>query len=164
VNGLTYAEVGATRYDEMPDGYNHLRVETRIGGPRRFEPAVECVMTWRLHRAAGMRITAERAREGLRIDGRLGPFRVPCLVVWTLADPDRAGFGYGTRAGHLAQGEEAFVVERRPDGVWLVVRAFSRPATWFTRAAGPLVVLLQHVYAHVLGRRLRSLTGSEGRS
>lgn len=161
VNGLTYAEVGATRFDEMPDGYNHLRVETHIGTPERFGPAVECVMTWRLHRAAGLRITAERAREGLRVVGRLGPFRVPCQVVWTLADPDRAGFAYGALAGHPERGEEAFVVELRPDGVWLVVIAFSRPAAWFTRAAGPLVVLLQHLYAHRLGRRLRSLTAAE---
>jgi uncharacterized protein (UPF0548 family) len=164
VNGLTYAEVGATRFDELPDGYNHLRVATYIGEADRFDAAVEGVMTWRMHRAAGMRIAAEPAHDGQRIIGRLGPFRVPCQVVWTLAAPDRAGFGYGTRRGHPEQGEEAFVVELRADGVWLVVIAFSRPAAWFTRAAGPLVVLLQHGYAHLLGRRLRSLTGAGGRS
>jgi uncharacterized protein (UPF0548 family) len=164
VNDLTYAEVGATRYDEMPDGYNHLRVETRIGDATRFTEAVERVMTWKMHRAAGMRIDAEPAYAGLRVVGRLGPFRVPCQVVWTLAEQDRAGFGYGTLPGHPERGEESFVVELRADGVWLVVTAFSRPAAWFTRAAGPIVVLLQHGYAHVLGRRLRSLTANEGRS
>lgn len=164
MNSLTYAEVGATRYDELPDGYHHLRVETRIGDADRFDTAVDSVMTWRMHRAAGLRITAERAHEGQRIAGRLGPFRVPCQVVWTLAGPERAGFGYGTLRGHPEQGEEAFVVELRADGVWFVVIAFSRPAAWFTRAAGPLVVLLQHGYAHLLGRRLRSLTRPGGRS
>lgn len=164
MNDLTYAEIGATRYEEMPDGYNHLRVETYIGDATRFAKAVELVMTWRMHQAAGMRIDADPAYAGLRIVGRLGPFRVPCQVVWTLAEPDRAGFGYGTLAGHPERGEEAFVVERRADGVWFVVTAFSRPAAWFTRAAGPVVVLLQHGYAHLLGRRLRSLTGSGERS
>jgi uncharacterized protein (UPF0548 family) len=161
---LTYAEVGATQYDELPDGYNHLRVATYIGGADRFGAAVDCVMTWRMHRAAGLLVTAERAHEGQDIVGRLGPFRVPCRVVWTLAGPDRAGFGYGTLRGHPERGEEAFVVELRADGVWLVVLAFSRPAVWFTRAAGPLVVVLQRLYAHHLGRRLRSLTGSGARS
>lgn len=157
MNGLTYAEVGATRDGFEPDGYNHLRVETRVGDADVFDAAVEAVMTWRLHRAAGMRIAAEPAYEGQDVLGRLGPLRVPCRVVWTLTDPDRAGFAYGTRQGHPERGEEAFVVERRADGVWLVVTAFSKPATWYTRAGGPFVVLLQHGYAHLLGRRLRSL-------
>jgi len=164
VNGLTYPEAGATRNDPLPSGYNHLRVATRIGDAAVFDEAVEHVMTWRLHRAAGLRITAERAYTGQRIVGRLGPVRVPCQVVWTVAEPGRAGFGYGTLPGHPARGEESFVVEVRADGVWLVVTAFSRPAAWFTRAAGPVVVLLQHGYAHLLGRRLRSLTGSGPRS
>jgi uncharacterized protein (UPF0548 family) len=143
-----------------PDGYNHLRVETRIGDADVFHAAVENVMTWRMHRAAGFRITAEPARDGLDVVGFLGPFRVPCRVVWTLAEPARAGFGYGTLPGHPERGEEAFVVEARADGVWLVVSAFSRPAIWLTRAAGPLVVSFQYAYAHRLGRCVRKLVYS----
>ena len=160
MNGLTYAEVGATRDGRKPPGYNHLRVETRIGDADVFGRAVDAVMSWRLHRAAGLRITSEPAREGLDVVGRLGPFRVPCRVVWTLAEPSRAGFAYGTRPGHPERGEEAFVVEVRADGTWLVVTAFSRPAAWFTRAGGPFVVLLQHGYAHLLGLHLRRLVYS----
>jgi uncharacterized protein (UPF0548 family) len=162
VNSLTYAEVGATHPSaQLPTGYNHLRVETRIGGPETFEPAAQAILTWCMHRAAGMLVTAEPAHAGQRIVGRLGPFRVPCQVIWTLHEPTRAGFGYGTLSGHPEHGEEAFVVELRPDGVWFAVTAFSRPAAWFTRAAGPLVVLLQHGYAHLLGRRLRSLVRAD---
>jgi uncharacterized protein (UPF0548 family) len=163
VNSPTYAEVGATHpAAQLPGtGYNHLHVETRIGGPETFEPAAQAILTWRMHRAAGMLVTAEPAHEGQRIVGRLGPFRVPCQVIWTLHEPTRAGFGYGTLPGHPEHGEEAFVVEFRPDGVWFAVTAFSRPAAWFTRAAGPLIVQLQHGYAHILGRRLRSLVSRD---
>jgi uncharacterized protein (UPF0548 family) len=160
VNGLTYPDVGATGDGRRPAGYNHLRVQTRIGPVGTFAAAAENVMTWRMHQAAGMRIIADRAREGLEVVGHLGPFRIPCRVVWTREEPAATGFGYGTMPGHPECGEESFMVESRADGVWLVVTAFSRPAAWFTRIAGPVTVLLQHGYAHRLGRCLRRLVYS----
>jgi uncharacterized protein (UPF0548 family) len=50
--------------------------------------------------------------------------------------------------------------------VWFTVMAFSRPASWYTRLAGPLVPVVQKWYAKRLGRTVRRLatadTGGDG--
>ncbi|MEE1940332.1 DUF1990 domain-containing protein [Streptomyces sp. TRM 70361] len=163
---LTYTGAGATREGRFPPGFGRLRVRTRIGsGPAVFEAAAEAMLSWRMHRAMGVEITADgtRAEPGVRVVVGLGVgrlrLRAPCRVVWSEHGGRRAGFGYGTLAGHPQSGEEAFVVERADDGtVWLEVRAFSRPGVWWTRAAGPLVPPLQRLYARWCGVTLRRLT------
>ncbi len=95
----------------------------------------------------------------MQVSVGLGPFTVPCEVVYVIDEPMRAGFGYGTLPGHQEKGEEAFLVERDlEDQVWFTVVAFSRPAKWPTIVAGPLAVLVQQAYARVLGRSLRRLS------
>ncbi|CAM5286875.1 DUF1990 domain-containing protein [Streptomyces tanashiensis] len=163
---LTYREVGATRTpEELPADYHHLRHSTVVGrGRAAFETAGAAVTTWRMHRASGARVhsDAERAWPGVRLEVALGagPLRlgVPCAVIWTAYEKDRVGFAYGTLSGHAECGEESFVVELEPDGtVRFTVTAFSRPAAWYTRLAGPLVPRLQHAYARRLGRTLARL-------
>jgi uncharacterized protein (UPF0548 family) len=163
MTGLTYAEVGATREGALPAGYRHLRYRTAVGRGV-FDAAAEAVLTWRMHRAAGSRVTtgAARAAPGvvLRVGVGLGPLRldVPCQVIYTLDEPRRAGFGYGTLPGHQARGEESFVVEQDADGrVWFTVTAFSVPARWPMRLAGPVGRLAQRAYAWQLGRALARL-------
>ncbi|MFE2937833.1 DUF1990 family protein [Streptomyces sp. NPDC059255] len=159
---FTYREVGATRHGPLPDGYHHLHHRTRIGrGRPAFEAAGAAVTTWALHRRTGARVTATTARAergtGVRVSLGVGPLRigVPCEVVWSLYEKDRAGFAYGTLTGHPECGEESFVVELGEDGsVWFTVMAFSRAARWYTRLAGPLVPALQRAYARRLGRSL----------
>ena len=130
-----------------------------------------------------------RAEPGARVTVRLGLTRpgwlgisAPCEVVWAVDEPRRRGFAYGTLPGHPECGEEVFLVEwdgpdatpggesggsgpgdGDPEGrgaVWLTVRAFSVGAKRYTRAAGPLVPLLQHSYALTCGVVLRRLTRS----
>lgn len=75
-----------------------------------------------------------------------GPFTVsaPVRVVYLVDEQRRVGFGYGSLAGHPLSGEESFVVEHRDDdSVWIVVRAFSRPAHWYLRLVAPLLRLEQ---------------------
>ncbi len=168
VDTFTYDEVGATRrIDELPPpGYHFFRVRTRIGdGPSVLAAAGEAVLGWRMHRAMGVRMdaTAERAAPGVRVVVGLGVGRwrihAPCEVVWTVREPHRFGFAYGTLPGHPECGEESFVVERETDGaVWLDVTAFSRAASWYLRAAGPLGRALQRVYARWCAVTLRRLT------
>ncbi|MER7949777.1 DUF1990 domain-containing protein [Streptomyces sp. NPDC096079] len=164
--GLTYREVGATRTpDALPAGYHHLRHSAVVGhGRAAFEAAGAAVTSWRMHRATGalVRSDAERARPGVHLEVALGagPLRigVPCEVIWTAYEEERIGFAYGTLTGHAECGEESFVVELAPDGtVRFTVTAFSRPGTWYTRLAGPLIPPLQHAYARRLGRTLARL-------
>jgi uncharacterized protein (UPF0548 family) len=177
MSDFTYPEVGATlEGPPLPDGYALLGHRTPLGiGPEAFAAAGEAVLSWRLHRAAGVAVlnsrsstTAERAAPGVRVRVLLGVGRVgltaPCEVVWALEEPTRIGFGYGTLDGHPERGEESFLVELADDGaVWFTVTAFSRPAAWYTRAAGPLVPLFQHLYARRLGQVLRRIAGQAER-
>ncbi|MFC5923193.1 DUF1990 family protein [Micromonospora vulcania] len=160
---VTYPEVGRTRHGPLPGGYHHLRHRYPLPAGS-FDTAAEAVLSWRLHRAAGvrMRTDAARATEGARVTVGLGvgPARISgaCQVIWSEDSPRLAGFGYGTLPGHPERGEEAFVVGRDDaDAVWFEVRAFSRPVRWFTRAAGPAARGVQHAYAWWLGRTLRRL-------
>ncbi|MER7108681.1 DUF1990 family protein [Streptomyces sp. NPDC000229] len=163
--GLSYPDVGATRTRPLPTGYHHMHHEALIGhGQEVFEAAGAAVTTWAMHRKSGARVRADsvRAEPGTAVQIALGvgPLEVaaPCQVVWTAYEEDRVGFAYGTLTGHPECGEESFVVDRRPDGsVWFTVTAFSRPALWHTRAAGPVVPLLQRAYARHLGRTLRKI-------
>ncbi|MFI2346354.1 DUF1990 family protein [Streptomyces sp. NPDC019443] len=174
VHALNYPETGATRLGPLPDGYHHLHHTARIGrGHAVFEAAGAAVTSWRMHRGSGARVrtTAARAEPGARLEVSLGVgrlrFTAPCEVIWTAYEKDRTGFAYGTLAGHPERGEESFIVDIRDDGsVWFTVMAFSRPASWYTRLAGPLVPVVQKWYAKRLGRTVRRLaaadTGGDG--
>ncbi|MFJ4840541.1 DUF1990 family protein [Streptomyces sp. NPDC088746] len=160
---LTYPEAGATRLGPLPDGYNHLHHRAAVGrGRADFEAAGTAVTEWRAHRAAGARVNASAARAAagvtVEVSAGIGPLRLaaPCEIVWTVYEKDRTGFAYGTLAGHPECGEESFVVELADDGtVWFTVMAFSRPASWYTRLAGPLVPVAQRWYARRLASVLR---------
>jgi uncharacterized protein (UPF0548 family) len=149
---VTYSEVGGSRLPTMPSaGYRHVEKRVRVGtGEDAFQRARVTVFTWGLQRAAGLLVfPADRPpREDLTVlvVTQLGPLRViaPCRVLWKVDEPNQAGFGYGTLPGHPASGEEAFLVERDPDGeVSAVVRAFSRPGTWYSRLGAPMTRLMQ---------------------
>lgn len=89
----------------------------------------------------------------------LGPLcvKAPVRVVYIVDEPKRKGFAYGTMAGHPEDGEEAFVLDQREDGsVWLTVRAFWRPATWYWWIGYPGLRIAQEFYTR---RYLRSLSG-----
>ncbi|WP_112467684.1 DUF1990 family protein [Streptomyces triticisoli] len=160
---FTYAEVGATREQgHCPPGFRSLHMRTRIGeGEEVFRRASEAVLTWEMHRALGLGIeaSAERAAPGVDVTLSVaGIVRAPCRVVWTTEEARRVGWAYGTLPGHPESGEEAFVVDRTGDGtVWLTVTAFSRPARWYTRAAGPAARGFQHAYVRRCGVVLRRL-------
>ncbi|MEU5160889.1 DUF1990 domain-containing protein [Streptomyces sp. NPDC020875] len=166
----SYPETGATRLGPMPDGYGHLHHTVRIGrGRPLYEAAGAAVLDWRMHSAAGCRprTTGPAAEPGTQVEVSLGvgPVRISgrCAVVWAESGRTRTGFGYGTLPGHPERGEECFVVDIRDDGsVWFTVMAFSRPARWFTRLAGPLIPPVQRAYARRLGRTVRRLAAPAG--
>jgi uncharacterized protein (UPF0548 family) len=168
---LTYHGVGATRSGSVPDGFRPLRHRSYLGRGREvYDLAGDAVMTWRMHEAAGVVVAtaAPLATPGVRMACGLGagPLRlfVPCEVVWAVVGRHATGFAYGTLTGHPECGEEAFLVTIDADGsVWLSVTAFSRPASWYTRLAGPLVAPLQRLYARRLGISLRRLTARRSR-
>ncbi|MFE2722378.1 DUF1990 family protein [Kitasatospora sp. NPDC059327] len=172
VTDLSYEETGDSTVPgrPLPTGYRHLRHRALIGhGRAALDATGAAVLDWRMHRAAGVRITAEAARAtpGTAVTCAigLGPLRVgaPCRVIWTADGPDRHGFAYGTRHGHLAAGEETFLVEMGPDkAVWFTVNAFSRPDSWFAHLAGPLLPLGQRLFARRCARALTRIAAAAG--
>ena len=143
---LTYPEVGATRNDVLPAGYHHVERREPVGeGPAAFERAARAVLTWQMHRGAGLRVAASTPTvdPDVVVVAALGwpPFglTVPCRVIYVVDTELCRGFGYGTLPGHPEHGEEAFLVELAGDGrVYLTIRAFSRPATLLSRLGGPV--------------------------
>jgi uncharacterized protein (UPF0548 family) len=80
---------------------------------------------------------------------------IPCRVVYEVAEDRRIGFAYGTLRGHPERGEESFVIELLDDdSVRVQIVAFSQPARWFTRLAGPIS---QRAQALMTDRYIRAL-------
>jgi uncharacterized protein (UPF0548 family) len=162
---LTYPEQGATRDGQLPAGYRLVVRRERLGsGEATFHRAVEALLDWRMHRGAGLAVLSAPPRPavGEVVVTRLGPPVLgpiaPCRIVYVVDEPRRRGFGYGTLPGHPASGEEAFLVEwADDDGVYLVIRAFSRPATALARLGGPVARWIQDIVTDRYVRALRRL-------
>jgi uncharacterized protein (UPF0548 family) len=149
---FTYAERGWTAWSTPPAGYRAVQRSVVLGsGPELFDRAATALMTWQLHRQAGIRLVAtdRTVVVGARVLLHIGPGRLavqaPCQVVWTVHDQHRWGFAYGTLTGHPVSGEESFIVglDAADDRVTFTVRAFSRPGTVLARLGGPFTDLAQ---------------------
>jgi uncharacterized protein (UPF0548 family) len=146
---FTYDEVGATAAAfpaGFPPGYHLAEHRAQVGqGRRDLDRAVDKLLHWRMHLDSGLQVasSSEKAVPGEVVLLRLGPgplsLRIPCRVVYEVAEADRAGFAYGTLPGHPESGEEVFLVELLTSGaVVFTVQAFSRPGTRLARLGGPL--------------------------
>lgn len=157
----TYQEVGATAGD-LPAGYHYLTRSVPIGhGPQVFAGAGDAVCQWQVQLGAGLQVSASAptAVTGAVVILGLGigslRLQAPCRVVYTVGEPRRRGFAYGTLPGHPESGEEAFMIEHHDDDtVSFKVTAFSRPATRLAKIAGPVSVVVQR---RITARYLRSL-------
>lgn len=142
--GFSYGEVGATQSETLPGNYDHLRRVRILGtGADRFEQAASILMSWDMHRKAGLRVRTsnEHAVTGAVAVLLLGrgslSLKAPVRVVYVIDEPHRKGFAYGTLPGHPESGEEAFIVELRTDTtVTFTITAFSRPHTLLARLGG----------------------------
>jgi uncharacterized protein (UPF0548 family) len=158
---LTYGEVGATAGD-LPRRYHQFRHAVPLGrGHQVFAGAGDALHQWQVQLRAGLHVAASsptaEAGAVLILGLGVGPLRLraPCRVVYTVDEPRRRGFAYGTLAGHPESGEEAFMIEHHDDDmVSFRITAFSRPATRLAKIAGPLGAVAQR---QITARYLRSL-------
>jgi uncharacterized protein (UPF0548 family) len=149
---FTYPDVGATAAATLPVGYGHLSETAQIGsGRKRFDEAGDAVLRWGMQRGAGLKVQA--SSEVITVDTvvlvHLGFLRAPCRVIYVIDEPDVRGFAYGTLPGHPESGEERFAVRYDPNtsAVHAEVSAFSRPGTWWIKAGGPFVPIVQRLMA-----------------
>ncbi len=83
---------------------------------------------------------------------------LPGRVVLLEQAEQRVMYAVGTLPGHPFSGEEAFTLEQTDDGsVWLTVRSFARPATWWGWPLLPGLLLARILIAR---RFLRALMGA----
>lgn len=156
---FTYPHRGATRDARAPSGFRSTKARVRVGaGPQAFAAACDAIRQWRMlppsiaevWPAAPPIAADEVVIVRLRSFGlhALGPCRIVYSIDERTADAARFGFAYGTLPGHLASGEERFLVgyDAADDSVWYELAAFSRPAAWLTRVASPLLRAAQRTF------------------
>jgi uncharacterized protein (UPF0548 family) len=121
----------------MPQGYDHAEERVLLGeGEALWQAAKLALQSWEMIPAGWVRLSPKRPvrkHEQLVIAARLlGIWWLnPVRIIDSVAEEHRFGFAYGTLPGHLAQGEERFLLERDAEGkVWYSIRVMSRPVWW----------------------------------
>lgn len=163
---FTYDEVGASRSIRINEAHplprryhiNHNRV--RLGtGIELYEKAKAAVSRWEMFQLAWASIcwpdTPIRQGSTIAILSKTNGIWTlnACRIAYMMedfGDMERFGFGYGTLPGHVADGEERFMVEwnRPDDSVWFDIYSFAEPRDPMVRLALLYFRHLQKRFAH----------------
>lgn len=146
----TYAEHGATA-GTPPAYYIVDRSRVPLGrGQAVFDRAKNALRAWRQFDLGWLAVApagAPLAPGGdVVISARVFGIWVTNVarIVYLVDEPRRFGFAYGTLPGHMAAGEERFLIDwDADDTVFYDVLAFSRPRHPLMKLAYPLVRRLQ---------------------
>lgn len=134
----------------------------RIGtGDGTWERASRDLLRWEIKTRSGFRVDDARtvvAGRTLTVTATVAgvTVREPVQVVTVVETPTRVGFSYRTLPGHPVTGEEAFILHREGDAVFLTIRSLTAPATtqpW--RVLFPALRLAQRVARRRYMRALR---------
>lgn len=131
--------------DGVASRYHEMTFSGTVGrGQAAFDSAARAVLSLRMHRKAGVRMTMPtgtvRVGDVVRIAFGVGPVALhgSCDVVWVADEPRRRGFQYRTRPDHPEDGEESFVVDwAADDQVAVTIESRARPQMLIMRLAGP---------------------------
>ena len=163
---FTYEAVGATRSQQVPDGFIFDHYRTRLGeGDAVFDAARDALRRWAMFDIDWVTILdpssgtstmspsdpAEGMTIGLLINLPLAWWLNACRVVYVIDESQprrRFGFAYGTLPDHAERGEERFLVEQDDAGVcWYDLSAISRPSHPLTRLGYPIARAMQKRFA-----------------
>lgn len=161
---FTYGQTGYTKRGGPVRPFNNDYQKVKIGhGDADFRRAQEAIRHWRMFPDRWTRILPGHApiREGTTVAMYARAFglwwRNACRIVYTVEEPSRFGFAYGTLPGHIERGEELFLVEMAPDGaVFYEIRAFSLPRHWLAWQGYPLVRYLQAKFRRDSAAQMRA--------
>lgn len=140
----SYTAVGASRTKGPADYDNDYRSVLLGKGEALWEAAKAALDAWQQFPEPWTRVLPANSplEEGqnvavlFRIWGIW--FTNSARIVYTLDEPNRYGFAYGTLPGHVEEGEECFWIERDEEGmISYHIRAFSKPRFWLARLGYP---------------------------
>jgi uncharacterized protein (UPF0548 family) len=148
---FSYSEAGATSDAAPTPGYNVDHNRQLLGdGNQVFERAKQAIREWKMFDFPWVRLCypdtpIEVGRTLAVAIEHFGFYSLNATrIVYTIDEPKRFGFAYGTLPEHGEIGEERFSVEMLPGGeVWYDLYAFSRPASVLARLGYPLARHLQ---------------------
>ena len=155
---FTYREVGATRYEATPPGYNVDHNRVKLGdGEDVYLRAVAALRNWKQFDLGWVTIVPPNTPVEV---GRIVAVQARTFGFWALsaarivyviedeAPVKRFGFAYGTLPNHVECGEERFTIERREDdSVWYDIYAFSHPQHPLVKLGYPIARNLQQRFA-----------------
>ncbi|HMQ02871.1 MAG TPA: DUF1990 domain-containing protein [Pyrinomonadaceae bacterium] len=160
---LSYQNIGATRDLELPlNGAapitSHVIDHNRelIGtGENDWEKSKEAIRNWKMFDFQWVELCwpdtpIESGKNVAILVGHLGFFSLNAArIVYTLDEPNRFGFAYGTLEDHSESGEERFSVEFDAESgdVWYDLLAFSRPNHFLAWLGYPFTRALQKQFA-----------------
>jgi uncharacterized protein (UPF0548 family) len=152
---LSYPDVGATLSDP-PDGYTVDHNRIMIGrGDEDWERAKGSVRSWKMFDFPWVELCwpdtpIETGRDVAILVSHLGFCSLNAArIVYTIDEPERFGFAYGTLTNHAESGEERFSVEmdKATGEVWFDLYAFSRPNHLLAKFAYPIGRMFQKRFA-----------------
>lgn len=144
-SSFSYREVGATAAS-VPQNANRDHNRIRLGaGPDVWNRAVAALRAWQMFDLGWTELYPSDApiAAGTNVavlTHHLGFFSLDASrIVYTIDEPVRFGFAYGTLREHAESGEERFLVEwnRNDDSVYYDLLAFSRPSHPLARLGIP---------------------------
>ncbi|WZP00589.1 DUF1990 domain-containing protein [Isosphaeraceae bacterium EP7] len=147
---FSYSAVGATAHDP-PDGFVLDHRRTKLGeGETVFRSARAALERWEQFHLGWVEAwppeTPIRPGEVVAVLGHaIGLWWLnSCRIAYVVDESgpiSKFGFAYGTLPGHIASGEERFLIEwdRSDDSVWYDILAFSRPDQVLIRLGYPVV-------------------------
>jgi uncharacterized protein (UPF0548 family) len=148
---LTYSPVGTSLVTKTPAGL-HRRHWTSQLQDDAFDRAVDALVSWEMHRKAGLVIVADDpmavgTNVAMAAPLPFGYVDATCRIVAVVDEPNRQGFAYGTLRVHPEIGEEAFLVVRDTT-TRFEITAVSRSCHPLARLIPPLAHRLQDRAAH----------------
>lgn len=149
---MSLTDIATQKWLAPRSGYRVFEQQTLLGsGEELWEQACSDLMSWQLKTRSGFTIYPQSvvtsgSRPGLSIE--IGPIQViePIEVCDVLVSVNRVGYAYKTLDGHPVSGEEAFILQRLGNEVFLVIRSLTAPAkegTW--RRCFPLLLVAQRI-------------------
>ena len=147
-------------------GFNYDSNRILLGeGDAVFKAASQAIRQWTMFPGGWARIYSdttpiEVGRVVAMCARVMGLWWLNCSrIVYTVNEPNRFGFAYGTLYHHAESGEELFQVKMYENGeVYYELQAFSRPRHWMARLGFPLARFYQRKFVKDSLKNMKKVT------